>query len=353
MIFCGDFVYPFEEKINFFVSDKDFLKKPKVLNLESLIINPNKNKKLTSGIALHSSENTYAILKNLNVQAVGLANNHTTDYTVDISAFKTELCKHAIVPFGIGENLKDAINPILLEDEIQQYVLLAFGWNVIGCHYATNKSAGIAPLYENIIIESIKTAKKLYPDKKVILFLHWNYEFEFYPQPADRKLAFSAIEAGADAIIGHHSHIVGPYEIYLEKPIFYSLGNFYIPEYNYNGFHLQYKSQAAKVGLCIEYFNNPEEINLYWIENINNQVRIIDKEILSNSNRIENISNIFQTDLNQYTKWFKIHRIKKKLLPVYKEHTKNISSFILLKILTFRNTLVYLFTSLGLRKRNS
>jgi poly-gamma-glutamate synthesis protein (capsule biosynthesis protein) len=34
------------------------------------------------------------------------------------------------------------------------------------------------------------------------------------------------IDAGADAVVGHHTHIISGYEVYKNKPIFYSLGNF-------------------------------------------------------------------------------------------------------------------------------
>jgi len=34
------------------------------------------------------------------------------------------------------------------------------------------------------------------------------------------------IDAGADIVIGSHPHVVEPIEIYQNKPIFYSLGNF-------------------------------------------------------------------------------------------------------------------------------
>lgn len=34
------------------------------------------------------------------------------------------------------------------------------------------------------------------------------------------------IDAGADAVVSHHTHIVSGYEVYKGKPIFYSLGNF-------------------------------------------------------------------------------------------------------------------------------
>jgi len=33
-------------------------------------------------------------------------------------------------------------------------------------------------------------------------------------------------ENGADAIVGHHTHCIGGYEIYKDVPIIYSLGNF-------------------------------------------------------------------------------------------------------------------------------
>lgn len=40
------------------------------------------------------------------------------------------------------------------------------------------------------------------------------------------KFAHFAIDSGASAVFGHGPHVVRPYEIYKDKPIFYSLGNF-------------------------------------------------------------------------------------------------------------------------------
>jgi poly-gamma-glutamate synthesis protein (capsule biosynthesis protein) len=47
-------------------------------------------------------------------------------------------------------------------------------------------------------------------------------------QPPDhvKALAHSAIDAGADVVVGHGSHFTRGIEIYKGKPIFYSLGNF-------------------------------------------------------------------------------------------------------------------------------
>lgn len=41
-----------------------------------------------------------------------------------------------------------------------------------------------------------------------------------------RKFAHLAVDAGASAVFGHGPHVVRPYELYRDKPIFYSLGNF-------------------------------------------------------------------------------------------------------------------------------
>ena len=35
------------------------------------------------------------------------------------------------------------------------------------------------------------------------------------------------IDQGVDGIFGHHPHIINGFEVYKNKPIFYSLGNFF------------------------------------------------------------------------------------------------------------------------------
>jgi poly-gamma-glutamate synthesis protein (capsule biosynthesis protein) len=61
----------------------------------------------------------------------------------------------------------------------------------------------------------------------VAVSLHWGIHFV----PAvladyQRDVAHAAIDAGADAILGHHAHILKGVELYKGKPIFYSLCNF-------------------------------------------------------------------------------------------------------------------------------
>ena len=66
----------------------------------------------------------------------------------------------------------------------------------------------------------------------IIASLHWGYEFEFFPRQNQVTTAHELIEYGADAIIGHHPHVLQPVEYYQTKRdpsriavIAYSLGS--------------------------------------------------------------------------------------------------------------------------------
>ena len=60
----------------------------------------------------------------------------------------------------------------------------------------------------------------------VIVAFHWGYEYHLMQNSRQRNLAKVAIDAGADVVIGHHPHWLQGVEMYKERPIIYSLGNF-------------------------------------------------------------------------------------------------------------------------------
>ncbi|MDQ5949648.1 MAG: gamma-polyglutamate biosynthesis protein CapA, partial [Patescibacteria group bacterium] len=69
-------------------------------------------------------------------------------------------------------------------------------------------------------------------------------------------LAHTAIDNGADAIIGHHPHVEQATEWYKEKFIAYSLGNFVFD---------QYFSPETMKGLAIE-LSLSQDTNLYTVK---------------------------------------------------------------------------------------
>ncbi len=79
---------------------------------------------------------------------------------------------------------------------------------------------------EKKVITDIKKYKSQVDN--IILCLHWGGKCEggYYPDWKQPEIAHKLIDAGADIIVGGHSHTLQPFEKYKEKFIYYSLGNF-------------------------------------------------------------------------------------------------------------------------------
>jgi poly-gamma-glutamate synthesis protein (capsule biosynthesis protein) len=79
------------------------------------------------------------------------------------------------------------------------------------------------------IVEEIGELKKT--NDFVVLYAHWGVEYARAESEKQKEWAHSFIDAGADLVIGSHPHVVQPVEIYKNKAIFYSLGNFVFDQY--------------------------------------------------------------------------------------------------------------------------
>ncbi len=60
----------------------------------------------------------------------------------------------------------------------------------------------------------------------VIVSFHWGQELAYKPNQNQINLGRATIDAGADLVLGHHSHRINPIERYKDRFIVYSLGNF-------------------------------------------------------------------------------------------------------------------------------
>jgi len=349
MIFCGDTVFPnnYTDEI-LSDTDKDFVNKQKIINLESLI-KLEEMKKTAQGIGLSSSKDIILFLKELNVVACSQANNHITDFDTSINKQKEFLQENSINSFGAGDTIQEASKPIFYEENGVKYGVLAFGWEVVSCKPAKTDSKGVNPLEYEAIISQVKSFFQKYSDTKLICIFHWNYEFELYPQPAHRELAFELIDIGVSAIIGHHPHIVGGFEIYKNRPIFYSLGNFYFPDANYSGYEMKY-SQEAKIGLCVELADDVKQITLYWIFLSENKKLIVTKkEKLFESEKLKELSPFAGMEHTKYIEWFRKNRKKNKGLPIYKTIDSKVENFLNTKFVIYRQKFIDFLVRKGLK----
>ena len=105
---------------------------------------------------------------------------------------------------------------------------------------------------EDEVEKSIKKGKEI--SDYVIVNIHWGTEYKPTSNARQQYLAHLFIDNGADIIIGHHPHVIQEMEIYNNKPIFYSLGNFIFD---------QYWSTPTQVGLGVGLVLYKDQISTY------------------------------------------------------------------------------------------
>lgn len=196
---------------------------------------------------------TAQALKEAGFQVVSFASNHCLDWgqhglfdTID----NLKSAKLDVV--GVGANIAEARQAVIVESKGQKIAFLAYSSILPQCYWAEANRSGCAPMrawthYEqvehdqpgtpcrihtfanrddlNALREDVRKAKE--KADVVLVSLHWGIHFtpaviaDYQPE-----VAYAAIDAGADVILGHHAHILKGFETYKGKPIFYSLCNF-------------------------------------------------------------------------------------------------------------------------------
>lgn len=168
-----------------------------------------------------------SILKEMGVDIVSLANNHTLDFGTDaLLDTITTLNENNILSVGAGTDLDSAKRPSVITTNGRSIAILGASrvipvtdWN------ATKYSPGVFTTYDpTLLIEEIESAKQ--SNDMVIVYVHWGIEKKEYPEEYQRTMAKQYIDAGADLVIGSHPHVLQGIEYYNGKPIVYSLGNF-------------------------------------------------------------------------------------------------------------------------------
>jgi poly-gamma-glutamate synthesis protein (capsule biosynthesis protein) len=168
------------------------------------------------------------------IDVVSLANNHMLDYTsaalLDcIARLDAAGVQHA----GAGANLDAAFKPAFWETRAGTVGLLAYCDINDNLYAATATKPGIAPFAgSSVIVAQVQAAAALC-DFLIVSF-HWGVETDYTVNAAERALAHKVVDAGADIILAQHPHVMQGLEIYKDKLIAYSLGNFVFDHYRYD-----------------------------------------------------------------------------------------------------------------------
>ena len=229
LLFCGDFApcrrwYKKEPNTNVFGNSLKFIKNSDLafVNLECPTIKEGKPI-VKDGPNLSTNPKWLESLKEANFNLLGLANNHFGDYGEKTVVENIDNCKKiGLNTVGAGSNLKEAQKVFYFEKNNIKIAIIAVCEHEFGI--AKENKAGTAPLELIDNLQQIQDARK--NADFVIFTIHGGNEYFPYPRPNLRKKCKFYIKQGCDAIICHHPHVPGAYEIYEGKPIFYSLGNF-------------------------------------------------------------------------------------------------------------------------------
>ena len=243
-----------QKDINYpFLKIRDYLKSADLVfgNLETPITQGSEIPDFE--MIFRSNPGTEKALKQGGFSILSLANNHTPNFGEKGLKDTFNFLKNAGIKYvGAGQNEQEAYKPIYVEKRGIKFAFLAYNdTDVVPAYYeASANRLGTAFMRIDKMTKAVKEAKQ--KADFVIVSMHAGIEYVDKPNDSQVNFAHTAIDAGANLVIGHHPHVVQTLEKYKGKYIFYSLGNFVFD---------QMWSQKTKEGLAIKVYFTKDGIN--------------------------------------------------------------------------------------------
>lgn len=209
----------------------------------------------SAGIPLVADPRHITHLADAGLTVVSLANNHSVDGGFQaLLHTRDALRRTGIATAGAGNDSDDARRPALLDTAHGRVAVLAYaavfprgyearpGWPGLTpmrayTHYEPWESnewnPGLLPRVTTVphdgdhqaLREDIGAARA--QADFVVTSFHWgDFTRPYILTDHERRTARTAIDAGADAVLGHHHHLLRGIEFYRSRPILYGLGHF-------------------------------------------------------------------------------------------------------------------------------
>ncbi len=171
-------------------------------------------------------------IANAGIDVVTLANNHILDFGCQgLHNTTAVLDSHKIAYCGAGINDSAACSVSYVEKNGAVFAFLGFSFTYPLEFWAGPDRCGTCHPSEaqmrDLIYESAARSDF------IVVSFHWGQEKRQTPKPYQSYFARRAIDFGADVVLGHHPHVLQGIEIYRNKPIAYSLGNYIFGSYSY------------------------------------------------------------------------------------------------------------------------
>jgi poly-gamma-glutamate synthesis protein (capsule biosynthesis protein) len=267
-------------------------------------------------------DDTPDFLRGLGFNLFQLANNHTFDWGEE--GFKKTKAALGDESFGAG-SYEEAYKVKIVEKNGFKigFMSLSFAaYTGVFDDVTNHEGLGCAYINDLRVNHDIIRAK----EKVDYLFVlpHDGIEYIDIPMPETIARYRDFIDYGADGVIGTHPHCPQGWEVYKDKPIFYSLGNFLFNSkegYDYRAWNRPHWYE----GLCV--IMNLSKENLSWqiintrnINNVeisidNNEERIVHNNVLCSYLYDEDLYNNYLLSISEDHSNKDIRRIKRMFIP--------------------------------------
>jgi hypothetical protein len=214
-------------------------------------------RQVTGSDSTRLSPEKAAVFSDCQIDVVSLAGNQAMDFGAEaLLDTKRFFQGRGIQVVGVGRNLEEAREPVIVECKGKRVAVLAYCSVLKKGYDAGPNRAGVAPLRVRTFYEAMwdwepgspgvvhtipyeedlealcdDVASARQSSDFVALMIHWGIHFiprtiaDYQP-----KVAEAAFAAGADVIFGHHAHVPKAVAVHGGKVCFYSLSNFVISQ---------------------------------------------------------------------------------------------------------------------------
>ena len=233
LLFSGDFAPLLDQKdlvddpfqgVNHLLEDCDL----HITNLECPFTRSDAPIEKT-GPSLRADPRHIDLLRQARVDLACMANNHIFDYGERGILDTIEVCKQNNIETPGIVNRPDGMDHSLVKEVKGKRIAFV---NLCE-HEFSVRAPGLIGANGYDDIEAFYHIRSLRKEVSYLVVLyHGGNEYYPLPNPGLKKTFHYLADLGADAVIGHHTHVLGGYEIYRGKPLVYSLGNFFFPSDN-------------------------------------------------------------------------------------------------------------------------
>lgn len=206
------------------------------------------------GVFFHSmNPRSVCVLENIRADIWSIGNNHITDAGEEgILSTRSIAARHGWRTMGAGLNATEASEPVYL-DEAGGIGMFCVSY-MAECVPATETQPGVFR-WDDMEGIAARIAEIKQKCRWCIVAVHGGEEFASLPNPYTRNRYLRYLELGADVVVGHHPHVPENYELFDNKAIFYSLGNF-IFDTDYQRAHLY-----TDTGVLLKLIFTPEKMS--------------------------------------------------------------------------------------------